>query len=416
MTSRERVIISLNHQKPDHVPVDIGGSDVTGIHVTALDNLRKALKLERYTVKAFEPMMMLGLVENDVIETLNGDIIGLHSPTTMLGYWNENWKPWKLPRGNEVSVGGGFTITYDPNGSIYAYPQGNINVKPSAIMPSNGYHFDPISRQDKLSDHNFDARIDYEDQYPIFSDEVCSYYEKQSEMLYEGTEYALLGDFSLGGFGDFFVLPGPWLEHTKGIREIKDWLIAHYDHPEYIHEFFQMQTESTLENLNLYHQSVGEKISIIVVSGTDFGTQSGPLISPDCYREFYKPYHKKLNDWIHKNTTWKIFFHSCGSISEFLDDFIEIGVDIINPVQFTASGMGLKDLKAKYGKHIVFYGGGIDTQKTLPFGTTDEVRTETKENVKILSENGGYICTAVNNIQGPTPAENILAFFNAIND
>jgi uroporphyrinogen-III decarboxylase len=122
-----------------------------------------------------------------------------------------------------------------------------------------------------------------------------------------------------------------------------------------------------------------------------------------------------FNDWVHQHTPWKVFFHTCGSIVAFLDDFVEVGVDIINPVQFTAAGMELRGLKVRYGDRLVFWGGGVDPQRTLPFGTPEEVAQETCQNVGILSQGGGYVCAAVHNIQGPTPVENILAFFRAIN-
>jgi uroporphyrinogen-III decarboxylase len=151
------------------------------------------------------------------------------------------------------------------------------------------------------------------------------------------------------------------------------------------------------------------------MSGTDFGSQNGLLISPDFYRTFYKPYHKKLNAWVHKNTRWKVFFHSCGSIIDILSDFIEAEVDILNPVQYTAKGMELKKLKREYGDKVVFWGGGIDTQKTLPFGTVEDVIAETEKNINILSCGSGYVCSAVHNIQYQTPLNNIKAFFNVLN-
>jgi hypothetical protein len=415
MTSRERVRKALNHDEPDRVPVDFGSSAVTGIHVTALDGLIKKLKLRPRTVKAYEPMMMLGLVDTDVIAALGGDIIGLHGPNTLLGYRNENWKNWKLPNGTDVLVGEGFTFTLDDDGSIFLYPQQDAGVPPSAKMPADGWYFDHIWRQDDLTNHNFNARKDYDDQYPIFSEEECRYYEEQAEKLYEETEYSVFGHWFGGGLGDFFHIPGPWLKRTPGIRDLNDWIMAAIDHPDYVNDFFELQTERALENLELYRQAVGERIDAIAVSGTDFGSQMGPFISPGAYREFYKPRHKRINDWIHKNTSWRVFFHSCGSVIDFFDDFIEAGVDIINPVQCTAAGMDARTLKETYGDKLVFNGGGIDTQKTLPFGTPEEVREETRRNVKILSQGGGYVCSTVHNIQGPTPVENIISFFKAVN-
>jgi len=416
VTSRERVIIALKHREPDKIPVDLGGSVVTGIHATALSKLRHVLGLEKRSIKVYEPMMMLGLVENDVMEALGCDVIGLNAPGTLLGYKNENWKTWQLPDGTEVLMGGDFAFTYGKDGTIYTYPKGNTSALPSAKMPSNGLYFDNIIRQEDLSNHDFDARKDYADQYSVFTEEECRYYEETSKKLFEETDYAVFGNFFLGGVGDIFHIPGAWLEKPKGIRDLSLWLMAHYDHPEYVKEFFEMQTEIQLKNLSLYQESVGNRIVAIAISGTDFGAQDGPFISPDTYREFYKPFHKRMNDWIHKNTEWKVFLHSCGSDVAFLDDFVEAGVDILNPVQISAAGMNPSFLKENYGDKLVFWGGGIDTQKTLPFGTPEDVEKETRENVSVLSKGGGYVCAAVHNIQGPTPVENICAFFRTINE
>ena len=414
--SRDRVIAALNHHEPDRVPVDLGGTLVTGIHAAALNGLRRALGLEPRTVKVHEPMMMLGLVEDDVRSAVGGDVVGLNPLSTLLGYRNENWKPWTLPSGTDVLMGGGFAVTYGPDGTAYAHPCGNTSVPPSARMPAGGLYFDNIIRQQDLSAHCFDARQDYADQCSVFSDEECRCYERVAKALYEETGCAVVGNFFLGGLGDVLDIPGPWLEHPQGIRDLQDWMMAHYDHPSYVKEFFELQTEVALQNLELYRQAVGERIVAIVMSGTDFGAQHGPLISPHCYREFYKPFHQKLNGWVHQHTPWKVFYHTCGSIVAFMDDLIEAGVDIINPVQFTAAGMELQGLKARYGDRIVFWGGGVDPQKTLPFGSQEEVQAETRRNVRILAQGGGYVCAAVHNIQGPTPVGNIIAFFRAIND
>ena len=415
MNSRDRVLTALAHREPDRVPVDLGGAVVTGIHAAALDRLRKALGLENRPVKVYEPMMMLGTVEGDVLEAVGGDVVGLNAPGTLLGYRNEDWKRWALPDGTPVLMGGGFECTREADGTIYAYPQGDRSARPSARMPADGLYFDNVIRQDDLTNHDFDARRDYADQYAVFGEEDCRYYEEAARALFEETEYAVFGNFFLGGVGDIFHIPGAWLRDPRGIRDLEDWIIAHYEHPEYVREFFDMQTEITLKNLELYRQAVGDRLAAIAVSGTDFGAQEGLLISPDCYREFYKPYHQKFNDWVHRNTPWKVFFHSCGAVGDLMEDFIEIGVDILNPVQVSARGMDAETLKGAYGSRIAFWGGGVDPQKTLPFGTPAEVAEETRSNVRVLSEGGGFVCAAVHNIQGPTPVENVLAFFRAIN-
>ena len=415
MNSRERVTAALNHQQPDKVPVDLGGAVVTGIHARALHNLRRALGLEERRVKVYEPMMMLGVVEPDVIEAVGGDVVGLNAPGTLLGYTSENWKEWTIPGGTPVLMGGGFEYTTDADGTIYAYPQGDRTARPSARMPADGLYFDNVVRQQDLTDHDFDARKDYADQYTRFTEEDCAYYEQTSKDLYDQGDYAVFGNFFLGGVGDIFHIPAAWIKEPKGIRDLEEWIMAAGLHPEYVRDFFEMQTEITLKNLALYREAVGDRLTAIAISGTDFGAQQGLLISPDCYREFYKPFHKRFNDWVHENTPWKVFFHTCGAITGLMEDFIEVGVDIINPVQVSAAGMGARQLKESYGDRIVFWGGGVDPQKTMPFGTPEEVAEETRQNVAALAKGGGFVCAAVHNIQGPTPVENILAFFRAIN-
>jgi hypothetical protein len=415
MTSRERVSAALDHQEPDRVPVDFGGTVVTCIHASALNRLRKALHLEERPIKVYEPMMMLGTVEQDIADALSSDVVGLYGTGTLLGYKNEDWKKWTTPDGTDVLMGGGFEYTVDSNGVTYAYPQGDLSARPSVRMPAGGLYFDSIIRQEDLCNHNFDARKDYADMYSVFTDEECLHYEKNAKSLYEETDCAVFGNFFLGNMGDIFHIPGPWLKDPKGIRDLEEWIMAAHFHPDYVKDFFEMHTEISLENLKLYHQAVGERISVVAISGTDFGGQHGLLISPDTYREFYKPFHKRFNDWVHENTSWKTFFHTCGAVTDLLEDFIEAGVDVINPVQVSARGMDAVSIKKKFGDRIVFWGGGVDPQKTMSFGTPEEVAEETKRNVTILSRGGGFVCGTVHNIQGPTPVENILAFFNSIN-
>lgn len=152
------------------------------------------------------------------------------------------------------------------------------------------------------------------------------------------------------------------------------------------------------------------------MSGTDFGQQTGSFISPRTYRDLYQPFHKQVNDWIHKHTSWKTFDHSCGSVRILLDDFIEAGFDILNPVQCSAQGMNPVELKQVYGDRLVFWGGGVDTQRTLPFGTPDEVRREVRERIKILGPGGGFVFNTIHNVQSGTPVENVLAMYETVKE
>jgi hypothetical protein len=225
MNSRERVLSALNHKQTDKVPVDISGTIVSGIHAFALARLIKALGLESRIVKVFEPMTMQGQVDCDVLNALGCDVVGLYSPYTFPGYKNENWKQWKL-HGTKVLVGEGFNYSHGKDGTIYLHPQGDTSISPSAKMPSTGYFFDNIIRQEDLSNHKYDARADYKDQFSIFSEEECNYYEETSKKLFEETNYAIFGNFFQCGVGDIFLIPGAWLKKTNGIRDLSLWFMA----------------------------------------------------------------------------------------------------------------------------------------------------------------------------------------------
>lgn len=200
-----------------------------------------------------------------------------------------------------------------------------------------------------------------------------------SRRLFEETEYGIIGNLGGGGLGDAAWVPGPNEKHPKGIRKMEDWLMAHILYPEYIKAVFAMQTEVMLKNLEIYRQAVGDRIQIVWISGNDFGTQQGEFFAVDIFRKLYKPFYKKINDWVHANTTWKTYYHTCGSVVNLLDDFVEMGMDIINPLQFSAKGMDPVVIKQKYGDKLVFWGGGVDTQKVLSFGTAQEVEDQVKE-------------------------------------
>jgi uroporphyrinogen-III decarboxylase len=185
---------------------------------------------------------------------------------------------------------------------------------------------------------------------------------------------------------------------------------------DYVYKVFERQCEIGLKNIEKLARAVGDKVQAIFVSGTDFGTQRGPFISPQAYRDLYKPFQKTLNDQIHKLTKWKIFIHSCGGIYPLIGDIIDAGFDVLNPVQCSAEGMDPRRLKNEFGDQLVFWGGGVDTQKTLPFGTPEEVYNEVRERIDIFAVGGGYVFNSIHNIQSNVPMENILAMFKAIDD
>ncbi|MBN1461703.1 MAG: methyltransferase, partial [Armatimonadetes bacterium] len=384
MTSRERVAIALDHREPDRVPLDLGSSGTTGIMVTTYARLRDELGLSARPPKVTEILQMLAEVEVPVLEQLGCDVLPVSLPTGFFGISYRDWKPWRTFEGIEVRVPGRFNPVVDENGDLLLSPHGDPTKRPRGRMPKDGYYFDIIPYQEPLDWDHLDPEA-FAEQFAVFDEQTLGYLRVQAEQLFEHTDFALLGGFGGGGLGDMPVVMASEFESPKGIRKYDDFLMAHLTNPEHIKEMYARQTEVALANLRLYHEAVGERIAAIFVSGTDFGSQRGELISPDIYRELYLPFHRKINAWIHRHTSWKTFFHCCGSIHHLIPLFIEAGVDILNPVQCSAADMDAESLKREFGDTIVFWGGGVDTQKTLPFGTPEEVRAEVAERVRTFA-------------------------------
>ena len=238
--------------------------------------------------------------------------------------------------------------------------------------------------------------------------------QTEADRLHRETDCGIILNFGQAGLGDIAIVPGEMLINPKGVRDPQLWYECLVTHTEYIRGIFELQTQVVMKNMALLRQAIGDKIDAIIISGTDFGTQRGPFASPKLFRDLWKPFYKRMNDWVHANTQWKTFYHSCGSIAALLDDFVDMGVDILNPVQCSAFGMEATALKAKYGDKLVFWGGGVDTQKTLPFGTPDQVRSEVRERVDIFDKGGGFVFNTIHNIQAQTPVENIIAMFEEV--
>ncbi|MGE5429142.1 MAG: uroporphyrinogen decarboxylase family protein, partial [Methylococcaceae bacterium] len=161
---------------------------------------------------------------------------------------------------------------------------------------------------------------------------------------------------------------------------------------------------------------IGKNIDVVYICGTDFGTQDSTFCSPEQFDELWMPYYKRINGWVHAHTSWKTFKHSCGAIEPFMSRFIEAGFDIINPVQVNAKGMDPVHLKNTYGKQLVFWGGGIDTQVTLPYASAEKVREEVLRLCDIFASGGGFVFNTVHNIQANVPVENIVAMVNAVKE
>jgi uroporphyrinogen-III decarboxylase len=204
------------------------------------------------------------------------------------------------------------------------------------------------------------------------------------------------------------------MKNPKGIRDIADWYMSTLTRIDFMQELFEKQTEIALKNLETLYELFGNSIDVLFICGTDFGTQNSQFCSPEVFADLYLPYYRKMNDWIHAYTSWKTFKHSCGAIMPLIPGFIEAGFDILNPVQINAAEMDSKVLKDRYGDKITFWGGGVDTQMVLGFGTPADVEKQVIQQCNILGKNGGFVFNTVHNIQANVPVENLVAMINSL--
>jgi len=417
ITSRLRLQAVLDRNTPDRLCVDFGAGGQTGMGVCAVHRLRQAVLGENdHRVKVTEPYQMLGQIDEPLRAALGLDVVGVHPRCTMFGFENSDWKPFRVPAdGTEVLVPGRFNYSHDPNGDLLMYPEGDMRVGPCARMPGNGYFWDALNRQGTIEDETLDY-VDNCEEFGLLSEAEISHFKKQVDWYYDNTDAGIYVTIPGVAFGDIALVPAPWLKAPRGIRDVEEWYVSTAMRRDYIYKVFECQCQIGLKNIELLAEALGDKVQVVFVSGTDFGTQRGPFISPQAYRDLYKPFQKAINDQIHKLTRWKIFMHSCGSIYRLLPDIVEAGFDILNPVQCSAAEMDPRRLKDEYGDRLIFWGGGVDTQQTLPFGTPDEVYREVCRRIEIFSKNGGYVFNSIHNVQSNVPTENLLAMFRAIDD
>ena len=414
MNSRQRVAKVLNHEIPDRVPIDFGAGGQTGIMASTLYKIKRHYGLlepgERIIVS--EPYQMLGEVDEKLRRLLKLDVLGVPTLNNMFGFENKNWKAWALFDGTPVWVPEWFNTELNENGGIYMYAGGDKNYPPSAVMPKDGFYFDAIIRQNHFDPDNPNPEDNTEEFGPI-SQEELDYCKTQVDDIYENTDYAIYLTIPGAAFGDIALVPAPFLKDPKGIRDITEWYLSVLTRPDYLNKVFEIQSEIALNNIKEIYKAVGNKVQVVFMTGTDFGSQNGPMLSEATYRDLYLPYQKKLNDWVHENTRWKTFMHCCGSIEPLMEAIIDAGFDILNPIQYSAANMEPAMLKKKYGDRLIFWGGGIDTQKILPFGTPAEVNAEVAKQLKIFKENGGYVFNSVHNVQANVPVENFVAMIEA---
>jgi hypothetical protein len=402
MTSRERVLATLNHLEPDRVPIDLGGTVMSGIMALALDRLRKHLGVGK-PVKVYEVFQMLGEVELDLVERFGVDTLPVEPLEFFFELKRERYRPWRLFDGTDVLVPGDFSVDVAANGDWLLHTAGDPTRPVEGRMPKDGYYFDMLSATRAVPNWSPPPLEELRATASRPSEEALRFMSDRAAYLRKHTDKALV----LTG-------PGEWGLATVG--SLPDQLMLIATDKEYVRDLLAIRAELGRENLRLVWEAVGDRVDVVMIDGQDFGTQRSEMFSPRIFEEYFAPSLTAQVQWIHEHTSWKVWEHTCGSILNILPCIVEAGVDALNPVQTSADGMAPEVLKKRFGNKITFWGGGVDTQRTLPFGTPEEVREEVRERIRIFAPGGGFVFAAVHNIQANTPPENITAMFEAVHE
>lgn len=374
MKCRARVMQALNHQEPDRVPIDLGSTIVSSIANRAYLELEKYLGLPVEEIKVLDYVQQLPYVSEAFMQRFGVDFRTVQLPAAT---------------GSAVQIfeEGNYYAFFDRWGSKLYMPK------------RSGFYFDWV--EFPIKEPSMEALDGY--QWPLPDPhEIYAQLGELAKQLYENSDYALVGSAVIGG-GIF--------EQPARVMGLQNFLMALISEPAFADRLMEAITDIYIECCNNYLEQVGPYIQVFTY-WDDIAGQDGWLIRPELYRKMIKPKQRRLVEAIKKKTAAKLFYHCCGAARDLIPDLIDIGFDILNPVQVSAKGMDTKALKAQYGQDIVFWGGGVDTQRTLPFGKPHEVAEEVKRRIDDLAPGGGFVFAAVHNIQALVPPENIVAAFD----
>lgn len=393
MNHRQRVLTALRHQEPDRVPIDFGGTVDTTIQAVNYRKLRKHLGLDDGTTRVIDVYQQVAVVEEDVRQVLGSDVLPvLYEP--------HEWRKGSLADGSPAEFPAGFLPQLQNDGSqVMLDTAGNV----VARMPKDGHYFDPVyapladaTSTSDIEKHlaaieNFDA--------PAHLDKSYEELAQKARELRENTDYLIVGFFSAHILQAGLILRG-W----------EAFLVDLVVNQKFAAALFQKILEANLRRFGRYAETIGPHIDVVMFED-DLGIQDRPLMSPELYRKMVKPYQKELFGFVKSRCDVHLFLHSDGAVAPLIPDFIEMGVDILNPVQVSAAGMDSKVLKREFGQDICFWGAGCESQSVLPFGTPEDVVDEVKRRIDDLAPGGGFVFSTIHNVQNGVPPENVATMF-----
>jgi len=410
VTGRERVLCAISHREPDKVPIDLGAMRSTGITAVAYSQLKKYLGITAGSTDVYDVVQQLALPEDPILDYVEADVIDLGRAFLTA---SEDWKDFTLPDGSPAKIPsyarfepdseGGWLARSEDGTVIGTMPQGAFYLS-QTCFPLQDWDGRDLSALENLPElmgkvtwSAFPTAPWHE---PLTKGHLMEI-RRRAKRLCETTESAIMAAFG-----------GNLLEWGQYLCRNDQFLVDLVENPRKVEALLDKLTEMHLENLEKFLDAIEGYVQVIQM-GDDLGTQLALQISPQMYRRFFKPRHKLIYERVRKRAGLHLFLHSCGAVADLLPDLIEIGVEIINPVQTSARGMDPERLKREFGKDLTFWGGGCDTQRVLPRGTEDEIKEHVRRRVEIFAPGGGFVFTQIHNILPNVPPQNIVAMVEA---
>jgi uroporphyrinogen decarboxylase len=388
-------LAALRHEEADRVPIDFGGTVDTTISALSYQALRRALGLSTTTTRVQDIYQYTAVIEEDVRQALGVDtapVLGLPKA----------WRTGTLPNGSPAQFPAHFQPQAQEDGSQVVFDEaGTVVLK----MPDGGFYFDPVHSPlaGATSLQEIEECLDEIETYdtPAHLDARYGDLARVAEQLHDETEYLLVGFFG-----------GHLFQAAQSLRGWEAFLIDLLRNRAFAEALLDRLVEANIQRFQRFAQTVGRHVHVVHFED-DLGMQDRPLLRPELYRQVVKPYHARLFGFAKKSCKAYLLFHSDGAIAPLLPDLIEMGVDALNPVQVSATGMDTRQLKRTFGQDLVFWGGGCDSQTVLPFGSPAQVDAEVRRRIDDLAPGGGFVFAPIHNIQAGVPVENVLALFQA---
>lgn len=398
MTRRERVIRALNFVETDRVPMDLSGMNSTGVSCFAYPDLVRFLGLPLRRPRVHDTGQMLALPEVDVLDALDCDVATVHWDCTNAYPQDALWKAYDFNGRLEALVQRPEDFSAKPDGTIV---QGDRTMPPAAHVFEQEHGGQPLVLSGDIPKPDL-AEVRKQWEALLSQTNQLKQLREHCERARESTDRAILFNGIGAGLG---------IANHTGIAMFPMLCITE---PDYVHELHALITDYAARCIEAILSEVAPFIDIYMVCSDDWGTQNQTVASPDTYRDLFKPYYRRINEVVHRVAPEvKSFLHTCGAVYDLLDDFVESGFDVVNPVQWTAGSQGYRAWKDKARGRIALWGGGLHTQATLPLGTLEEIEQEVREVVDYMRRDGGYVFCAIHNLLAEISGEKIAAIYRA---